>query len=150
MCPNVMIVEDDQSHLKFLSIALEHADFGVTCAETAEEGLVLMASRLPDVLLVDWMLPLMKGTALVQKLRRSVDTRDLAVMMLSARCEENDKVAALECGADDYLTKPLNVRELVARIHALLRRRQPADDRTLRVQELSLDPVTQRAVGPHG
>jgi two-component system phosphate regulon response regulator PhoB len=104
-----------------------------------------MADRRPDLVIVDWMLPDMSGLELTRQLKRDPDTRDMPVIMLTARAAEGDKVGGLESGADDYVTKPFSPRELVARIKAVLRRTAPGDaDGLVRVDKLVLDPVAHR------
>ncbi|WP_332847849.1 winged helix-turn-helix domain-containing protein [Massilia sp. S19_KUP03_FR1] len=115
----------------------------------AESAQVLLEQQLPDMLMLEWDLPGQSGVALIRRLRARSATRDLPIIMLSARAGEPDKILALECGADDYLTKPFGPRELLARMHAVLRRRAPrtseqgAQD-TVQMAGLRLDPATQR------
>ena len=145
MSAMILVIEDEPAIQELISAALQHAGHRTTCALSAEEANVLINGPLPDVVLIDWMLPGMSGIQYARKLRGDERTRDLPIILLTARSEEQDKVAGLEAGADDYLTKPFSPRELVARIKAVLRRRAPqiTDDR-VEVDGLCVDPVTRR------
>lgn len=145
MSAMILVIEDEPAIQELISAALQHAGHRTTCALSAEEANVLINGPLPDVVLIDWMLPGMSGIQYARKLRGDERTRDLPIILLTARSEEQDKVAGLEAGADDYLTKPFSPRELVARIKAVLRRRAPqiTDDR-VEVEGLCVDPVTRR------
>ncbi len=145
MSAMILVIEDEPAIQELVSAALQHAGHRTTCALSAEEANVLINGPLPDVVLIDWMLPGMSGIQYARKLRGDERTRDLPIILLTARSEEQDKVAGLEAGADDYLTKPFSPRELVARIKAVLRRRAPqiTDDR-VEVDGLCVDPVTRR------
>jgi len=124
---------------------LRRAGCDVALAEHSQAALASIGDRRPDLVLVDWMLPDMSGIELVRVLRRDANTRDIPVMMLTARGEEADKVAGLESGADDYVTKPFSARELVARIQAVLRRSAPVgDSERVDVEGLSLDQAGHR------
>ena len=117
-------------------------------AYSAEEAVPLVNGTLPDVVLLDWMLPGMNGIQFARRLRGEDRTRELPIIMLTARGEEQDKVAGLDSGADDYLTKPFSPRELVARIKAVLRRRAPQmTEDCVEVDGLRVDPVTHRVTG---
>ena len=145
MSAMILVIEDEPAIQELISAALQHAGHRTTCALSAEEANVLINGPLPDVVLIDWMLPGMSGIQYARKLRGDERTRDLPIILLTARSEEQDKVAGLEAGADDYLTKPFSPRELVARIKAVLRRRAPqiTYDR-VEVEGLCVDPVTRR------
>ena len=145
MSAMILVIEDEPAIQELISAALQHAGHRTTCALSAEEANVLINGPLPDVVLIDWMLPGMSGIQYARKLRGDERTRDLPIILLTARSEEQDKVAGLEAGADDYLTKPFSPRELVARIKSVLRRRAPqiTDDR-VEVDGLCVDPVTRR------
>ncbi len=138
---SVLIVEDEPAILELVAVNLEHAGFAPLRAASAEEAAQLLRQTLPDVALVDWMLPGQSGLALARRLRTDARTRELPIIFLTARTEEDAKVAALEAGADDYLTKPFSPRELVARIRAVLRRRAPQlGEAPVEIAGLRLDP----------
>lgn len=138
----VLVVEDDPAIQALLRYTLQQANYGVTEAATAEDGLRLLADVLPDIVVIDWMLPGMSGVSMARQLRQDKRTKDLPLIMVTARGEEADKIAGLEQGADDYLVKPFSPRELLARIQAILRRRSPEIAETvLEVGPLRLDPV---------
>lgn len=137
----VLVVEDEPAIQRLIEFALVQAGFKVVLAESAEDAKVIIAEKLPDVLLLDWMLPKMSGVAFAQALREAARTSDLPIIMLTARSEENDKELGLNLGADDYVTKPFSPRELVARIKALLRRRAPQKtDSVVKVGRMTLNP----------
>ena len=139
----VLVVEDDPAIHELVRFTLEGAGFGVVHAASAEQAIDLVNAVLPDIVLVDWMLPGMSGLALAQRLRAEARSRALPIIMVTARAAESDRVAGLEQGADDYLTKPFSPRELVARVRAVLRRRTPEQsDEVLTVGPLRLDPVS--------
>lgn len=137
----ILLLEDEAPIREMASFALSRAGFTVTEAADVAEAERRLSERLPDLLLVDWMLPDVSGIEFVRRVKRDDLTRSLPVIMLTARSEEDDKVRGLETGVDDYVTKPFSTRELIARIRALLRRASGSDgDVTLRVRDLSLDP----------
>ncbi|MCL1623625.1 phosphate regulon transcriptional regulator PhoB [Moraxella sp. Tifton1] len=139
--PSVLVVEDESSIQRLIEFALVQAGFGVLLVDSAEAAKVVIDDKLPDVLLLDWMLPKMSGVEFAKELRSSDRTSDLPIIMLTARSEENDKELGLNWGADDYVTKPFSPRELVARIKALLRRRAPQKtDSIVKVGRLTLSP----------
>jgi two-component system phosphate regulon response regulator PhoB len=145
---NVLVVEDEPAIQELIAVNLEHAGHHVTRAKDAEAALGLVRSMLPDVLLIDWMLPGMSGASLAKHLRQDERTRQIPIIMLTARSAEQDKIAGLEAGADDYVTKPFSPKELVARIKAVLRRRAPqATDDPVQSAGLRLDPATRRVFG---
>ncbi len=148
MAVNILVVEDEPAIQELIAVNLEHAGHHVMRAKDAESALGLVKSTLPDVLLIDWMLPGMSGASLARQLRRDERTRQIPIIMLTARAAEQDKVAGLEAGADDYVTKPFSPKELVARIKAVLRRRAPqTTDDPVEVAGLRLDPGTRRVFG---
>lgn len=118
----VLIVEDERPIREMIAFGLKRAGFEVREAEDCRAARIAVADRRPDLLLVDWMLPDMSGLELTRSLKRDRDTKDLPIIMLTARAQEGDKVAGLEGGADDYVIKPFSPRELLARINAVLRR----------------------------
>jgi two-component system, OmpR family, phosphate regulon response regulator PhoB len=147
MTPIVLVVEDEPAIQELLAINLKHAGFGVVQAGTAEEAESLVRAALPDVVLLDWMLPGQSGAAMLKRLRADRRTRELPVIMLTARVHEEDKVQGLESGADDYVTKPFSPRELIARIRAVLRRRAPhVAGEAVEVGRILLNPATHRVM----
>ena len=144
MPATILVIEDEPAIQELISATLLHAGHQPMCAFSAEEAAAIINSTLPDVVLIDWMLPGMSGIQYARKLRGEERTRSLPVILLTARGEEQDKVTGLEAGADDYLTKPFSPRELVARIKAVLRRRAPemTDDRV--EAEVGLDARGER------
>jgi len=143
MTTRVLVVEDDPAIQELIRFTLQKAGLEPVAAESAEEAEAALKAELPDVVLIDWMLPKMSGLALAQKLRAEGRSAKLPLIMVTARGEEADRVAGLETGADDYLVKPFSPRELVARIQAVLRRRAPhAAEMKLAVGQLQLDPIS--------
>ena len=141
----ILVVEDEPAIAELISINLRHAGFEVTIAGDAEQAQVAVDGILPSLVVLDWMLPGQSGHALARAWRAQPRTRELPIIMLTARAEEADKVAGLDAGADDYLTKPFSTNELLARIRAVLRRRSPeALDTAVVVGALSIDPATRR------
>jgi two-component system phosphate regulon response regulator PhoB len=141
----VLVVEDESAIAELISINLRHAGFDVTLAATAEQAQAAVDAVLPDLVLLDWMLPGHSGVQLARQWRSAARTKELPIIMLTARAEESDKVQGLDAGADDYLTKPFSTGELLARIRAVLRRRAPeALDSAVEVGPLRLDPATRR------
>jgi two-component system phosphate regulon response regulator PhoB len=141
----ILVVEDEQPIRDLIAFGLRRAGCDVALAEHSQAALASIGDRRPDIVLVDWMLPDMSGLELVRVLRRDANTRDIPVVMLTARGEEADKVAGLESGADDYVTKPFSARELIARIQAVLRRSAPVGDaERVDVEGLSLDQAGHR------
>ena len=147
MTPTILVVEDEPAIRELLKVNLEDAGYEVREAEDAEAARSALNEVLPDLLLLDWMLPGQSGLALARQLRGTMRTRDLPIIMLTARSDEADKVAGLEAWVDDYVTKPFSPRELKARIKAVLRRRAPeAAQETLEAGALRLDPVAHRVM----
>jgi two-component system phosphate regulon response regulator PhoB len=141
----VLVVEDEPAIRELIRVNLEAAGYAVTEAADAESAATLIRSVHPDLVLLDWMLPGQSGLAFAKSLRAEPMSRELPVIMLTARSDEADRVAGLEAWVDDYVTKPFSPRELLARIKGLLRRSgtQPGDE-VLRVGALTLDPVAHR------
>jgi two-component system phosphate regulon response regulator PhoB len=140
-----MLVEDEAPIREMLKIVLEQAGFSVNEAEDFDIALEKMVEPYPDLVLLDWMLPGGSGVQLARKLKEHEFTRDIPIIMLTARGEEEDKVRGLEAGADDYITKPFSPKELVARIKAVMRRVTPtASDELINFAGLILDPVAHR------
>jgi len=143
--PTILAVEDEPAILELLAVNLAGAGFDVRTAPDAETAQRMLRDELPDLLLLDWMLPGRSGLALARELRADPRTRELPIIMVSARGEEADRVAGLEAWADDYVTKPFSPRELIARIKAVLRRRAPeAAAEPLALGPIRLDPATHR------
>lgn len=141
----ILIVEDEQPIREMVMFALSNAGYEAQEAADARQAQALLDGRLPDLLLLDWMLPGISGIEFARRLKKTDLTRELPIIMLTARAEEEDKVQGLESGADDYITKPFSPRELVARIRAVLRRGGPAsEDEMLRAGELALDLASHR------
>jgi len=148
MAVNILVVEDEPAIQELIAVNLEHAGHHVIRARDAEEALRVVRHALPDLLLIDWMLPGMSGVSLARQLRLSERTRQVPMIMLTARAAESDKVLGLEAGADDYVTKPFSPKELVARIKAVLRRRAPQmTDEPVELGGLRLEPATRRVFG---
>lgn len=141
----ILIVDDEDSIRDMVQLALEMAGLRCLQAANARDAHSLILDTNPDLVLLDWMMPETSGYELLRRLRNDDLTRDLPVIMLTARTEEGNKVHGLEGGADDYITKPFAPRELAARIKALLRRMAPKpDEPPLEVEGLKLDPVAHR------
>ena len=126
MKPYILVVEDEAPLLTLLRYNLEEAGFEVAEARDGEDALISVRERCPDLIVLDWMLPAVSGIEVCRQLRRRDETRDVPVIMLTAKSEETDRIRGLDSGADDYLTKPFSPRELVARIRAVMRRTRPA------------------------
>jgi len=143
--PRILVVEDEPAIRELLRVNLVDAGYEVQEASDAESAQGLLNAALPDLLLLDWMLPGQSGLAWAKRLRADSRTRDIPIIMVTARSEESDRVAGLEAWVDDYVTKPFSPRELKARIKSVLRRRAPeAAQEALSVGPLKLDPVTHR------
>jgi two-component system phosphate regulon response regulator PhoB len=141
----ILIVEDEKPIREMIAFGLRRAGFDVREAEDCAAARASIADARPDLLLVDWMLPDQSGLELTRAVKRSKDTQDLPVIMLTARADEHDKVSGLEGGADDYVTKPFSPRELLARINAVLRRSLPgAAGEALEADGLRLDVASHR------
>ncbi len=141
----ILVVEDESAIAELISINLRHAGYEVTLAATADQAQAAVDSVLPDLVVLDWMLPGQSGLALARQWRGAARTKELPIIMLTARAEEGDKISGLDAGADDYLTKPFSTNELLARIRAVLRRKAPeALDSVVEIGPLSLDPSTRR------
>jgi len=121
----VLVVEDESAIAELISINLRHAGYEVTLAASAEQAQAAVDAVLPELVLLDWMLPGQSGVNLARQWRGAARTRELPIIMLTARADESDKIAGLDAGADDYLPKPFSTGELLARIRAVLRRRAP-------------------------
>jgi two-component system phosphate regulon response regulator PhoB len=145
---NILVVEDEPAIQELIAVNLEHAGHRVLRAASAEEAQRSIHDALPDLVVLDWMLPGESGHALARRLRVDRRTRDIPIIMLTARVQEHDRVAGLEAGADDYISKPFSPRELTARVKAVLRRRSPhLSDETIEMAGLALNPGTHRVIG---
>jgi len=141
----IVVVEDESAIAELIAINLRHAGHEVTIAPSAESAQREIDAMLPDLVVLDWMLPGQSGLSLARQWRASTRTRELPIIMLTARGEEADKVAGLDAGADDYLSKPFSTNELMARIRAVLRRKAPeALEELVELGDLRLDPATRR------
>ena len=141
----VLVVEDESAIAELIAINLRHAGYEVTLAGDAEQAQAALDGVLPDLAILDWMLPGASGLALAKRWRAQARTRELPIIMLTARAEEADKISGLDAGADDYLVKPFSPNELLARIRAVLRRKAPeALDSAVELGGLKLDPATRR------
>jgi two-component system phosphate regulon response regulator PhoB len=143
--PRILIVEDEPAIAELIAVNLRHNGFAPVWAEDGEVAQREMDAGLPDAILLDWMLPGSSGLHLARKWRGEAKTKAIPILMLTARGDEPDKIAGLDAGADDYITKPFSTQELLARIRAVLRRRSPEPaDETLAVADLKLDAATHR------
>ncbi|WIY68483.1 phosphate regulon transcriptional regulator PhoB [Aquidulcibacter paucihalophilus] len=145
MQPYVLVMEDEDALATLLSYNLEKEGYRVVVASDGEEGMLQIEERLPDLVLLDWMLPKLSGIEVCRRIRGKSETRNMPIIMLTARGEESDRIRGLDTGADDYLTKPFSMSELIARIRAVLRRIRPglADDR-LNHGDIVIDRVAHR------
>ena len=148
----ILVVEDEPAIQELIAVNLEHAGHQVLRAANVPEAEALVREVLPDLVLLDWMLPGPPGVNFARQLRADQRTKDIPIIMLTARAEERDTIAGLESGADDYVTKPFSPRELLARIKEVMRRRAPQlTDDVVQIADLKLDPVAHRvsAAGSH-
>jgi two-component system phosphate regulon response regulator PhoB len=145
MKPRILVVEDEASLQELLAYNLERAGFAVEQAYDADEARTMIAEQTPDLVLLDWMLPYLSGLELCRQLRRQPATANLPIVMLTARVEERDRLHGLDTGADDYVTKPFSIDELIARVRAVLRRIRPAfAAEVLRFADLTVDLSAHR------
>jgi two-component system phosphate regulon response regulator PhoB len=143
--PHVLVVEDEPAQREVLFYNLEAEGFRVTTAGNGEDGLMMVQEDPPDVMVLDWMLPSVSGIEVCRQLKARAETRDIPIIMLSARSEEVDKVRGLETGADDYVVKPYSVSELLARVRTQLRRVRPSTvGQVLEFEDIALDSETHR------
>jgi two-component system phosphate regulon response regulator PhoB len=148
MGATILVVEDEPAIQELIAYNLKQAGHQPLRADNAEQALNLVANALPDLILLDWMLPGLSGIEFARRLRADKRTRAIPIIMLTARSEEQDKLQGLETGADDYITKPFSPRELNARIKAVLRRRAPEmTDDMVQLGGLKLDPASHRVTG---
>ena len=148
MAATILVVEDEPAIQELIAYNLKQAGHQPLRADNAEQALNLVANALPDLVLLDWMLPGLSGIEFARRLRADKRTRAIPIIMLTARTDEQDKLQGLETGADDYITKPFSPRELNARIKAVLRRRAPEmTDDMVQLGGLKLDPASHRVTG---
>ena len=145
MGQRILIVEDEPSIAELIAVNVAHAGYESQRALQADEAVLLMANSLPDLIILDWMLPGKSGVQFAKELRADLRTSAIPILMLTAKGEELDKVAGLDAGADDYVTKPFSPKELIARVKALLRRYEPAaNEKPISIGPLSLDQASHR------
>ncbi len=145
MKPLILVVEDETALTTLLTYNLERNGYRVTVAPDGDEALLRIAEETPDLVLLDWMLPKVSGIEVCRRIRANPRSRNLPIVMLTARGEEGDRVRGLETGADDYVTKPFSMVELIARLHAVLRRIRPAlADEVMQVGDLTLNRGQRR------
>ena len=148
MASTILVVEDEPAIQELIAVNLSFAGHKVLRADDAEQARILIDAELPDLILLDWMLPGLSGLQMARQLRNDDRTKEVPIIMLTAKGEESDKVEGLESGADDYITKPFSPKELMARIKAVLRRRAPQlTDDEIEINGLRLDPVSHRVTG---
>ena len=148
MSATILVVEDEPGIQEVLKFALTQHGHDVLQAEDGEAALSLLRGALPDLILLDWMLPGLSGIEVARRIRSDARMKDVPIIMLTARADERDKVQGLEMGADDYITKPFSPRELMARIKAVLRRRAPQmTEDIVESSGLRLDPACHRVSG---
>ncbi len=144
----ILVVEDEAAVQELIAVNLQHAGYKVMCAGSVPQAEALVHEVKPDLVLLDWVLPDTPGVTFARQLRGDQRTKDIPIILLSGRSSEHDKVAALEGGADDYVTKPFSPRELLARIKAVMRRRAPQlTDDMIEIAGLRLDPAAHRVTG---
>lgn len=142
---SILVVEDETSARQMLTANLQNSGYKVRCAGDVAQAEALVREVRPDLVLLDWVLPGIPGLPFARRLRSDQRTRGISIVLISERAEEQDKVAALEGGADDYVTKPYSGRELLARIKAVMRRRTPQlADEVVEIAGLQLDPAARR------
>jgi len=142
---NILVVEDEEAIREMLVMALEQAGLNVTAVASAEQAQQALAENLMDLILLDWMLPGISGVELARRLKNDAGYKDLPIILLTARGEEEDKIRGLEIGADDYMTKPFSPKELIARIKAVMRRSgKLSESGQLSVGDLTLDAEQHR------
>ena len=145
MTPFILVVEDEDALSTLLQYNLDKEGYDVVVAADGEEALTLASERLPDLIVLDWMLPKVSGIEVCRRLRQRTESRNVPIIMLTARGEESDRIRGLDTGADDYVVKPFAMSELSARIRAVLRRIRPglAEDR-ISIGDLVMDRVAHR------
>lgn len=145
MSAKILLVEDDPSLTELIKYNLEKEGYDVTVEMDGEEGLLSAQTHSPDLILLDWMLPNLSGIEICRRIRREKSTRNIPVIMLTARSEENDRIRGLDTGADDYITKPFSPKELIARIKAMFRRIRPAlSEQSLEYAGIEMDLAARK------
>ncbi len=145
MKPYLLIVEDDESLEALLAYNLEKEGYEIKVANDGEEALLQVSERLPDLIILDWMLPKIAGIEVCRRLRARTETKNVPIIMLTARTEETDKLRGLDTGADDYMVKPFSIAELKARVRAVIRRIRPAlAEEKITYSDLEIDRVSHR------
>lgn len=145
MKATILIVEDDPAIEALLAYNLEKENYRVNVAKDGEEALLLVSERAPDLIILDWMLPRISGIEVCRRLRQKQETKNVPIIMLTARTDESDRIRGFETGADDYINKPFSVAELKARVKAVLRRIRPAlADEIVKYSDLEIDRVSHR------
>ena len=148
MLGKILVVEDEAAIQSLLDLNLTRAGYQVDLATTGEEALKQVNYKLPDLIIVDWMLPVMSGIDLVRRLKKESRTQKIPMVFLTAKTDEKDKIEGLNLGVDDYLTKPFSPKELIVRIKNILKRTSPeSTDESCEISGLKLDPVTRRVSG---
>jgi len=145
MDTSILIVEDEVAIREMVAMSLRHEGFAVNEAGSTSDADHFLGERLPDLVLLDWMLPGTSGLEYARRLRRDDSTRELPIILLTAKSEESDKLVGFDAGVDDYISKPFSIRELIARIRAVLKRSRGFDvEEILEVGLLALDPINHR------
>ena len=145
MSTNIAIIEDEKSLITMLKYNLEKEGFRVTSAETGDDGLKLLKSQIPDLLILDWMLPDFSGIEICRHIKRDTKLKSIPVLMLTARSEEDDKIRGFETGVDDYVTKTFNNKELLLRVKSLLKRAKPSLLEDVAIfKDLKVDRITKK------
>lgn len=148
MKQTILLVEDEDAIREMIAGALGRAGFDIIEAADATQAEALLAEQQPAIILLDWMLPGISGIEIARRIRRREATRNIPIIMLTARCDETDRLAGFDAGVDDYVGKPFSVRELVARVKVVLRRAQPAgEESVIEIDGLRLDPISHRVTG---
>ena len=142
---SILVVDDESAIREMIRFALGRSGMEVRCASDGLEALNKISEKTPDILLLDWMMPGINGLELTRRLRRNSQTAEIPIIMLTAKVSEDDKVAGLNAGTDDYIIKPFSPRELVARIQAVLRRASPGDvDGKIKMGQITIDSVSRQ------
>lgn len=145
MQAHILIIEDEPAIREMIAFALRTQSYQPICVQDGKEALQAIADKIPDLILLDWMLPGMSGIELVKRFRKEEKTKDVPIIMLTAKGEEADRLTGFEQGADDYVVKPFSARELLARIKAVLRRsRETEDDGSIQMGRMRLDASQQK------